>query len=834
MSQPNEIEQLLQAVEATATETASSPLSSSDDGRDYLLKKIGHLKSPTKASWVESPSETLQAQYEELLKNHQEILRTRNHKIKEIQDAYLGVLEDLNECKAALLSKQDEHAAVIERLRTQAQNEKNVHEAEWSEKFKSLRAEMEQERALRAEVQASEAAVRGQVEELLTHIQQLEVVEEQARQERDLRIELQGIEKTQKTQIEEWKAQSASDAQKNTKRIEELQTLLSQARIEISALRAQLVEASEQKDSIESHANHVQEQKDQLQLALAQAQETHAASLAANRAAMDELRQEYAVQIREVQEKLTEAQALKQKDLAELTQFFLGQEKNLTESFVAVSQAHEEAQEALRRCTDERDASEELAGQLERQVAQLNGLIERTEEKIIAKQSEIDKRQHVIENLTVTQKNQAATILDLKAENERVNSLLVGVREQLVVAQQATEQERLAHQSTQQKNEGTRRALIEEKRQTLMLRQNVQGLENQIQGLQDVRALLETKLQEKSAEIAAIKDQHQSAIAAKEKTIGSLNESLKELSTQLLAEQGEHQDLQAQFEARLADLGDARTRVDEIQAETSLLRTELKQKEEQRVTLLEKQAELKELLAGQTSVEQELRNLLLGKSETEQLLTQRLNETLSQVERLKAEIALHEERQSTLKQQMMDREMNHRSVRDEIEQDRDALKGQNELLRQQLAAEQSELVVGQRELRTQKQAIENKEKQLRFFVDSLNANKTETREQLNVLFNELQLFKTMNPMADYLKVTLREIKRVELQLAKTPTISPDRARLEECLVDLVEQREFLRTNLERFQTDFEQKLKKLTTMMGGDALTLVPPPPPQVKKDLQV
>lgn len=48
MSQPNEIEQLLQAVEATATEAASS--SSSDDGRDYLLKKIGHLKSPTKAS----------------------------------------------------------------------------------------------------------------------------------------------------------------------------------------------------------------------------------------------------------------------------------------------------------------------------------------------------------------------------------------------------------------------------------------------------------------------------------------------------------------------------------------------------------------------------------------------------------------------------------------------------------------------------------------------------------------------------------------------------------------------------------------------------------------
>lgn len=136
-----------------------------------------------------------------------------------------------------------------------------------------------------------------------------------------------------------------------------MQTFLSQARIEINALRAQLVEASEQKDSIESHANHVQEQKDQLQLALAQAQETHAASLAANRAAMNELRQEYAVQIREVQEKLTEAQALKQKDLAELTQFFLGQEKNLTESFVAVSQAHEEALRTLHQRTDERDAS---------------------------------------------------------------------------------------------------------------------------------------------------------------------------------------------------------------------------------------------------------------------------------------------------------------------------------------------------------------------------------------------------------------------------------------------------------------------------------------------
>lgn len=157
---------------------------------------------------------------------------------------------------------------------------------------------------------------------------------------------------------------------------------------------------------------------------------------------------------------------------------------------------------------------------------------------------------------------------------------------------------------------------------------------------------------------------------------------------------------------------------------------------------------------------------------------------------------------------------------------RDEAQAERESMRQLLLSKEGRIQAEEAELVRLREDISSRESQLKSYAEGLNKMKSEVREQANRLYQEIQMAKTVNPLSDYLKLTEREIVRVELQLKKTPTISPDRARLEECLTELVEQREFLRSSWHRSQADLESKLHRMAVIAGADALVMAPPPPP--------
>lgn len=119
-----------------------------------------------------------------------------------------------------------------------------------------------------------------------------------------------------------------------------------------------------------------------------------------------------------------------------------------------------------------------------------------------------------------------------------------------------------------------------------------------------------------------------------------------------------------------------------------------------------------------------------------------------------------------------------------------------------------------------------REAQMAEYANLVNRSKQEIRLQAERLMIEMQSMKSLNPLHDYLQVTQREISRVEASLMKTPTISPDRSRLEQCLSELVEQRDYLRGLAQKSSREFDSRLARLKKISQGEALVMTPPPPP--------
>lgn len=123
--------------------------------------------------------------------------------------------------------------------------------------------------------------------------------------------------------------------------------------------------------------------------------------------------------------------------------------------------------------------------------------------------------------------------------------------------------------------------------------------------------------------------------------------------------------------------------------------------------------------------------------------------------------------------------------------------------------------------------ITAREKQLTQYAEMINKTKQDLKEQITRIDYELQMAKNVNPINDYLKITEREIRRIDLQLKKTPAISKERIRLEECLDELFEQRDFLMNSSKKTTTNIDQRRHKLQKLLSIDSLQPSPPLPPK-------
>lgn len=134
-------------------------------------------------------------------------------------------------------------------------------------------------------------------------------------------------------------------------------------------------------------------------------------------------------------------------------------------------------------------------------------------------------------------------------------------------------------------------------------------------------------------------------------------------------------------------------------------------------------------------------------------------------------------------------------------------------------------------------AVAVREKQLKNYAISLANEKDALRAKFEAFVREVNALRHMNPLQDYLEVTEREISRIEKQLAKTPTISNDRPRLEKCFHDLVDQRDFLKQAVQKSSSELDRRLNTVAasgfTSLSG-SMTITPPLPPRFKSETEL
>ncbi len=148
-------------------------------------------------------------------------------------------------------------------------------------------------------------------------------------------------------------------------------------------------------------------------------------------------------------------------------------------------------------------------------------------------------------------------------------------------------------------------------------------------------------------------------------------------------------------------------------------------------------------------------------------------------------------------------------------------------------AKEKQLLALEEELAGRQQNISSQESHFSQYVQMVNAAKQDLKNQISKMDQEIQLSLRLNPLKDYMKMTEREIDRVDLQLKKTPTLSSDRTRLETYLDDLFEQRIFLKENIRKISQDVEKRRGQLSEIYKSAALSTTPPMPPHISKESQ-
>lgn len=122
--------------------------------------------------------------------------------------------------------------------------------------------------------------------------------------------------------------------------------------------------------------------------------------------------------------------------------------------------------------------------------------------------------------------------------------------------------------------------------------------------------------------------------------------------------------------------------------------------------------------------------------------------------------------------------------------------------------------------------MEEQRTSLASFAKSLNRKNRELGDQIKILLEECESFELAHPLQDYFDFTTREIRRVELQLSKTPVVSIDRNQLEQSLQKLHDQNEVLNSVIKMRQIDLNQRKQKLTNLLIRLDAEQAPPPPP--------
>jgi chromosome segregation ATPase len=150
-------------------------------------------------------------------------------------------------------------------------------------------------------------------------------------------------------------------------------------------------------------------------------------------------------------------------------------------------------------------------------------------------------------------------------------------------------------------------------------------------------------------------------------------------------------------------------------------------------------------------------------------------------------------------------------------------------LRKKLAEQGAQIESSERINESRSAEVAQREEQLRQYANFVTDQKAELVRQTRKLAEEIEMTGRMHPLRDYLEVTEFELSKIEVRLKVTPTLSMDRPRLEAQIVQLTEQRTFLRSVIEASSKRLAEQAAGILALVNSPSLGATPPIPPQIK-----
>ncbi len=126
------------------------------------------------------------------------------------------------------------------------------------------------------------------------------------------------------------------------------------------------------------------------------------------------------------------------------------------------------------------------------------------------------------------------------------------------------------------------------------------------------------------------------------------------------------------------------------------------------------------------------------------------------------------------------------------------------------------------ESRARKLAL--RERTLRAHTVELERGRAELNRAAQALAEELTTAQALHPLHDYLALTESELTKTEFELKRTPTSSEDRPKLEGCLVQLDDQRRFLKALLEASRQKAAERASAVALIQSSTSPVFPLPP----------
>lgn len=193
-----------------------------------------------------------------------------------------------------------------------------------------------------------------------------------------------------------------------------------------------------------------------------------------------------------------------------------------------------------------------------------------------------------------------------------------------------------------------------------------------------------------------------------------------------------------------------------------------------------------------------------------------------------------ERRVRQVKRQLVLSEQQSREQSQALEQERQKILNEHELLSERTKEFEKELKIVREEqaaLGTARLAIDernqglcNRESEIANYVAFLGKQRSEIVRYAKELADEIKMGLVLHPLKDYLAFTEREIIEIEKRVKMMPAIAPERPVIEENFGRLVEQREFLRKTIVQSERVLNQRAGGLLKMVNPSFAGPLPPP----------